>query len=55
MDEKMIIDSSNESYDSLSESIDDSDTDPLFLIESESNSDIQDSTEDEDEDQIIKL
>jgi len=45
----MIIDSLNESYDSFSESIDDSDTDPLFQIENESNSDFDDSTEDEDE------
>ncbi|KAL4101274.1 hypothetical protein QTP88_021294 [Uroleucon formosanum] len=46
----MIVDSLNESYDSLSE-IDDSDTDPLFRIESESNSDFQDSTEGEEEDE----
>ncbi|KAL4103566.1 hypothetical protein QTP88_018927 [Uroleucon formosanum] len=54
----MIVDSLNESYDSLSE-IDDSDTDPLFRIESESNSDFQDSTEgdekDEDEDHSISV
>ena len=43
MDEHIIIDSLNESYDSLSESIEDSDTDPLFRIESES--DFQNSTE----------
>jgi hypothetical protein len=49
MDQHMIIDSLNESYDFLSESIDDSDTDPLFRIESES--DFQDSTEDEGEDE----
>ncbi|CAI6355027.1 unnamed protein product [Macrosiphum euphorbiae] len=49
MDEDMIIDSLNESYDSFSESIDDSDTDVLFQIENESNSDFDDSTEDEDE------
>ncbi|KAL4104076.1 hypothetical protein QTP88_019389 [Uroleucon formosanum] len=46
----MIVDSLNESYDSLSK-INDSDTDPLFRIESESNSDFQDSTEDEEEDE----
>uniref|UniRef100_A0A2S2Q1P2 Uncharacterized protein n=1 Tax=Sipha flava TaxID=143950 RepID=A0A2S2Q1P2_9HEMI len=49
MDEHMILDSLNESYDSLSEIIDDSDTVLLFRIESES--DFQDSTEDESEDE----
>jgi len=49
MDEHMMIDSLNESYDSFSESIKDSDTDPLFQIENESNTDFDDSTEDEDE------
>lgn len=48
MDEHMIIDLLNESYDSLIESIDNSDFDPLFRIESEC--DFQDSTEDEGED-----
>jgi len=49
MDEHMIINSLNELDDSFNESIDDSDTDLLFRIESESNSDFQDSSEDEDQ------
>ncbi|CAI6371581.1 unnamed protein product [Macrosiphum euphorbiae] len=44
-----IIDSLNESYDSFSEIIDYSDTDPLIQIENENNSEFEDSTEDEDE------
>lgn len=49
------IDLLNESYVSFSESIDDGDTDPLFQIECENNSDIQDSIEDEDENHSISV
>lgn len=46
MNGRTIINSLNDSYDSSNEWIHDSDTDPLFQIESKSNSDFQDSSED---------